>query len=610
VSSSRAARHRRSRLSLLAVVLLVAFVALSLRVTEVELAPGRRFSALESAQVDSAASLGALRGEILDREGRVLAMSELRCRVIGDPERVKFKRAEAALLATQLPGTSVSSLRSALERHAGYVVLAPSVPERVCARLEREIEQTTGSRRADLEGLAFAQTEVRVDPDSPMLSSLIGVVGANGKGLSGLEYSDNATLEAHSGKLEAERTAFGDLVPGTKRVVRRPEPGTSLELTIDSSLEYVAYHDLADQVVHTKAKSGTIVVLDARTGGVLAMASVARSASGAAVPTSQPLALTRVFEPGSVMKLTTFSGALSRHLVTPNERLWVPSHLILGGRYFHDAEAHPAEWMTVTQVLEHSSNLGTIEIAAKLGKQGVYDWMRRFGFDEPLHLGFPGDSPGLLRPPSTWSPAAMGSVPIGQSVAVSAMQLADAFDVVADGGIRRSPHLVAAKVLPSGAVLPTPLPPGRRIISTKVASEMRAMMETVVTGGTGVRAAIPGYAVAGKTGTAELPVHGKDQYRSGRFEATFAGFAPAENPAVVCVVTLDDPTHDPLDIYGGWSSAPVFKKVVAFALRLFAVPPSGLGPTTPLGGGRLAARAAESKGSSTARRSGSERATR
>jgi cell division protein FtsI (penicillin-binding protein 3) len=313
------------------------------------------------------------------------------------------------------------------------------------------------------------------------------------------------------------------------------------------------------------------------------MASVARSAAGTAVPTSQPLALTRVFEPGSVMKLTTFSGALTEGLVTPEQSLLVPSHLILGGRYFHDAEAHPAEMMTVTQVLEHSSNLGTIEIAAKLGKQGVYDWMRRFGFAEPLHLGFPGDSAGLLRPPSTWSPAAMGSVPIGQSVAVSAMQLADAFDVVADGGVRRAPHLVAAQVLPSGAVEPSPVPPGRRILSAKVVDQMRAMMETVVTGGTGVRAAIPGYAVAGKTGTAELPVTGKDQYRSGRFEATFAGFAPAQDPAVVCVVTLDDPTHSPLDIYGGWSAAPVFRQVVAFALRLYAVPPSGLGRGAGLG---------------------------
>jgi cell division protein FtsI (penicillin-binding protein 3) len=408
-------------------------------------------------------------------------------------------------------------------------------------------------------------------------------VGSNGKGLSGLEYEYQRVLSARSGKLRSERTVLGDQVPGSAKTVVPAVPGTSLELTIDSSLEYEAYSALSAQVVHTKAKSGTIVVLDARTGGVLAMASVARSAKGTAVPTSQPLALTRVFEPGSVMKLTTFSGALTEGLVTPEQSLLVPSHLILGGRYFHDAEAHPAEMMTVTQVLEHSSNLGTIEIAAKLGKQGVYDWMRRFGFAEPLHLGFPGDSAGLLRPPSTWSPAAMGSVPIGQSVAVSAMQLADAFDVVADGGVRRAPHLVAAQILPSGAVEPTPVPPGRRILSAKVVDQMRAMMETVVTGGTGVRAAIPGYAVAGKTGTAELPVTGKDQYRSGRFEATFAGFAPAQDPAVVCVVTLDDPTHSPLDIYGGWSAAPVFRQVVAFALRLFAVPPSGLGRGAGLG---------------------------
>jgi cell division protein FtsI (penicillin-binding protein 3) len=582
VTSRRAARPR-SRLGLLTAVLVVAFAVLAVRVGLVELAPGRHFSALEAAQVGTTDPVPALRGEILDREGRVLALSELRCQVIGDPERVTHPKAEAAVLARDLPGTNRAALERALERHVGYVVLATDEPERVCAALLHEVAQATGAKRAHLRGLAFGSTEVRVDPDAPMLSSLIGVVGSNGKGLSGLEYEYQRLLSARSGKLRSERTVLGDQVPGSAKTVVPAVPGTSLELTIDSSLEYEAYSALSAQVVHTKAKSGTIVVLDARTGGVLAMASVARSAKGTAVPTSQPLALTRVFEPGSVMKLTTFSGALTEGLVTPEQSLLVPSHLILGGRYFHDAEAHPAEMMTVTQVLEHSSNLGTIEIAAKLGKQGVYDWMRRFGFAEPLHLGFPGDSAGLLRPPSTWSPAAMGSVPIGQSVAVSAMQLADAFDVVADGGVRRAPHLVAAQILPSGAVEPTPVPPGRRILSAKVVDQMRAMMETVVTGGTGVRAAIPGYAVAGKTGTAELPVTGKDQYRSGRFEATFAGFAPAQDPAVVCVVTLDDPTHSPLDIYGGWSAAPVFRQVVAFALRLFAVPPSGLGRGAGLG---------------------------
>jgi cell division protein FtsI (penicillin-binding protein 3) len=582
VTSRRAARPR-SRLGLLTAALVVAFAVLAVRVGLVELAPGRHFSALEAAQVGTTDPVPALRGEILDREGRVLALSELRCQVIGDPERVTHPKAEAAVLARDLPGTNRVALERALERHVGYVVLATDEPERVCAALSHEVARATGAKRAYLRGLAFGSTEVRVDPDAPMLSSLIGVVGSNGKGLSGLEYEYQRVLSARSGKLRSERTVLGDQVPGSAKTVVPAVPGTSLELTIDSSLEYEAYSALSAQVVHTKAKSGTIVVLDARTGGVLAMASVARSAKGTAVPTSQPLALTRVFEPGSVMKLTTFSGALTEGLVTPEQSLLVPSHLILGGRYFHDAEAHPAEMMTVTQVLEHSSNLGTIEIAAKLGKQGVYDWMRRFGFAEPLHLGFPGDSAGLLRPPSTWSPAAMGSVPIGQSVAVSAMQLADAFDVVADGGVRRAPHLVAAQILPSGAVEPTPVPPGRRILSAKVVDQMRAMMETVVTGGTGVRAAIPGYAVAGKTGTAELPVIGKDQYRSGRFEATFAGFAPAQDPAVVCVVTLDDPTHSPLDIYGGWSAAPVFRQVVAFALRLFAVPPSGLGRGAGLG---------------------------
>jgi len=582
VTSRRAARPR-SRLGLLTAALVVAFAVLAVRVGLVELAPGRHFSALEAAQVGTTDPVPALRGEILDREGRVLALSELRCQVIGDPERVTHPKAEAAVLARDLPGTNRVALERALERHVGYVVLATDEPERVCAALSHEVARATGAKRAHLRGLAFGSTEVRVDPDAPMLSSLIGVVGSNGKGLSGLEYEYQRVLSARSGKLRSERTVLGDQVPGSAKTVVPAVPGTSLELTIDSSLEYEAYSALSAQVVHTKAKSGTIVVLDARTGGVLAMASVARSAKGTAVPTSQPLALTRVFEPGSVMKLTTFSGALTEGLVTPEQSLLVPSHLILGGRYFHDAEAHPAEMMTVTQVLEHSSNLGTIEIAAKLGKQGVYDWMRRFGFAEPLHLGFPGDSAGLLRPPSTWSPAAMGSVPIGQSVAVSAMQLADAFDVVADGGVRRAPHLVAAQVLPSGAVEPSPVPPGRRILSAKVVDQMRAMMETVVTGGTGVRAAIPGYAVAGKTGTAELPVTGKDQYRSGRFEATFAGFAPAQDPAVVCVVTLDDPTHSPLDIYGGWSAAPVFRQVVAFALRLFAVPPSGLGRGAGLG---------------------------
>jgi cell division protein FtsI (penicillin-binding protein 3) len=556
---------RRTRV--IRVVTVVLFALLALRLVAVQGFSGDRYSKISASQLSTTVQVPAERGGIFDRDGAVLAMSVPTSTVVGDPYLISDPAGEAARLAPVL-GLPTSQLEAELSERSGFVYLAHDVSQSAATKVSS----------LGLAGIDLLPSSKRVDPAGRIAAPLLGTVGSEGSGQSGLEYQYNDLLAGRSGSFDEQTSPSGVVLPGTTKQLSPARPGTGIELTIDQPLQYATEQSLGSAIVDYHAKSGIAVVMNSRTGEILAMANlVAGPQSGEVTEASQNLALTNVYEPGSVFKLVTFSAALTDGIITPQTALEVPNSLSIDGWTFHDAESHPTEQLTATQVLAQSSNIGTIEIAQALGKTRLAQQISALGFGKPTGLGYPGESTGLIRSdPSTWSGSDIGSTPIGQDDAVTAQQVLDMVNTVATGGVFVPPQLVRATVSSSGTVRATRAAAPHRVLSTGVSAELTTMMEQVVQDGTAVSAGVPGYSVAGKTGTAQIPdpVHGG--YIPGAYMATFAGFAPAQDPALSAIVVLDQPEP----IYGGVVAAPVFSQVMQYALHRYGIPNSPGGVTT------------------------------
>jgi len=545
------------------------FLLLGLRLVAVQLGSGGRVYRQLGAEETTVADVQpAARGAIYDRNGATLAMSVPVDQVVADPMLLRDPAAAANALAPIL-GTSAGALLPMLSEHSGYVVLTDTLPESAAAAVAR----------LDLPGVTLTPSFERVDPDGSLLAPVLGGVDAAGRGDGGLEYEYQAVLAGRPGERIEAVAPSGVPIAGTVRTVAAGRPGSSLELTIDQPLELVVHQLLSAGVAASKATNGMAIVMDPRTGAVLAMASVVRNAStGAVTAAAQNLPVDYVYEPGSVFKLVTFSAALEDGIINPDTVVQVPSVLPIDGAIFHDAEAHPAEPLTATQILAQSSNMGTILIAERLGVQRLADQISLLGFGHPTGLHFPGASPGIVKPVSQWSPTAIGSTPIGQDTGVTPLQVLDMFNTVANGGVAETPQLVAAVIGPSGHLHPVRPAPGRRLIAAGADAELAHMMESVVTAqGTAPGAAVPGYTVAGKTGTSQMPSP-TGGYIPGAYWATFAGFAPEENPALSAIVVLTRPDS----MYGGSAAAPIFSQIMQYALHRYDVPASPDGGVQPL----------------------------
>ncbi|MDE3085719.1 MAG: penicillin-binding protein 2 [Acidobacteriota bacterium] len=579
------------------VVVLLSFLALAVRLVMVQGLSGGHYAAIGTSEVTTTVSVPAERGGIYDRNGAVLAVSEPRSTVVADPYLVSHPVGEAAALAGHL-GVAESSLVTELSRRTGYVVLATRVAETTAKKIDG----------LHLPGINLLPATQRVDPVGTLAAPVIGAVNGSGAGASGIEYEYDKMLAGHAGKAVLHQTPDAVPLPGGSGG-SGAVAGSGLELTIDEQLQYVTEQALGAEVVASHAKSGTAIVMDSHTGQVLAMADlVADPARNSVAEAPLNNAVAMVYEPGSVFKLVTFSAALTAGLITPQEPFSVPNTMSIDGWTFHDAENHPTEQLTATQILAQSSNIGTIEIANLLGRTRLAQQIASLGFGRPSGLRFPGESAGLVNgDAATWSGSAMGATPIGQDDSVTPQQVLDMVNAVATGGVFVPPSLVRAVVRPDGTLGAAAPPSTRRVFSGAVATTLTTMMEQVVQDGTAVAAAIPGYTVAGKTGTAQVPDNKHGGYVPGAYMATFAGFAPAQDPVLSAVVVLEQPTP----IFGGTVAAPVFAQVMGYALHRYGVAPDQGGPggsgtaPAPLSGSPVAqggtATIAPTAGSSTGR---------
>ncbi|HJV08900.1 MAG TPA: penicillin-binding protein 2, partial [Acidimicrobiales bacterium] len=534
------------------------------RLADVQGFNARRYEVFGESQRIQSITLPAERGAILDRNMGELAVSTRRQTVWADPSAVADPVQAARALAPIL-NQDERELEDTLRTDGAFVYLARKVEDPVAAAV----------KRLNLPGIQFLEEPMRIVPSGTLAGPVIGQVGTDDEGLSGLEKQFEKALTGRAGELLVERDPGGNGIAAGLRQLHPSARGNNLVLTIDRAMQYETERVLSESIVSSKAKGGMAVVMDPTTGEILAMANLVVDKPGTPpVPPADNMALTRVFEPGSTNKVVTLSAALEEGVVEPGTRQNVADNLQVADALFHDSETHPLMWWSTADIMAHSSNVGTIQIAQRLGKAKMDKYLRAFGLADVTDLGFPGESGGLLPDLDEWSGTSIGSIPIGQGVAVTAVQMLAAYNIVANGGTYVAPSLVKATVDAGGKLSPAPAPETRRVISEETAHDVAAMLVGAVDIGTGTAARIEGYTVAGKTGTARKPSETTAGY-SDNYMASFAGFLPAEAPQLSAIVVLDEPTP----YYGGIVSAPVFAALGSFAIRHFGIPALPAAPT-------------------------------
>jgi cell division protein FtsI/penicillin-binding protein 2 len=518
---------------------------------------GDAYAAMAVRQHRETVVVPAARGTIFDRNGEPLAIGRQTTTVFANPQQVERPR-DVALAIGRTLGLQPAEVHAQLvDRSRGFVYLA------------RKAEPLSAERLEDigLAGLGFFPEELRTYPQGPVAAQVLGFAGTDNKGLEGLERSLEKVLAGRPGS----RTIVKDPTGRALDVVStRPEsPGKNVRLTLDHQIQANAEDVLKETVRRFGARSASAIVMDPYTGSVLAMA-VAPGYNANRFPTTRAdyrrnRAVTDTYEPGSTFKLVTIAAALEEGIVSPGTSFRLTSTIKVADRVIHEAHTGPTQDLTVRGIVERSSNVGTITIAQRIGEGRLADWIDRFGFGKATGIDFPGESAGFALPPGEWSGSTIGTVPIGHGIAVTPIQMARAYSAIANGGVLVAPHVVDSV---GGQAVERKR--GKRVVSRAVSNQMLSMLRGVVIEGTGTQAAIPGYTVAGKTGTAAKIDSETGRYSSSRYVASFVGLVPATKPRVVIMVMVDEPTGS---IYGGDVAAPAFREIARFNLQHLEVPP-------------------------------------
>ena len=510
--------------------------------------------------------IAALRGAVVDRDGNPFAYTVAASRVVADPQVVKNPGAVARAL-TALVDIPVPELTDRLSRDSRYVVLATQVTP----------ETTDAIEALELSGVSFEDDPVRLYPAGTVGGQVIGFVGREGAGLAGIEQTFQDDLAGTPGKRRVEVGSGGNPIPSGIDESTPATDGNSVTLTLDQDLQFVTEQRLGEACVDGATTRASAVVLDVKTGQVVAMASCPGYDPGKYGETDPELLgnplISDVFEPGSVMKAVTMSAALEEGVAEPDTVLSVDGHIQAGDRVVTDAHDHaPIDW-TVTGILAKSSNVGTIMLAREVGDEKLEHYLRAFGLGSTTGIELPGESAGILQDSEDWTASRAANVPIGQGVSVTTLQMASIYQAIANDGVRIEPRIVESVTAPDGRVADAPEPASTRVISSSTAEKMAYMLEAVVgPKGTAPLGQIEGFRVAGKTGTAQRANPECNCYEGGGYVTTFVGFAPADDPQYVVAVDLERPTSA---AEGGQVAAPVFADIMRYALTADAIVPSG-----------------------------------
>ena len=575
----------QDRIRKIVAIALVIFLLFGLRLIEIQAIRANGYVKKADTELSKSATLLAPRGTIYDINGVELARSISAMNIAVDQTVVNDPIAAASVVAPIL-GMSPAQLVPQLTGDRRYVLIAKDIsPEKW-----RQVDEAIGAYNSEvlktkegiskrIGGFVPERSYIRDYPSGKLTSSLVGIINDQGFGASGIESSLNDLLSGVNGKY-VYANGRGNIIPGTERVSVEAKSGTSVRLTIDRDVQWVAQNAISQAVSASRAQSGTVIVMDPKTGAILAQASA--PTFDPSVPSSITLeklknpAVQEVYEPGSTGKVITVAAALEEGLFSPESVFTIPYKMKVADQYFHDHEKHPTQRLTTAGVLAVSSNTGSIQIGQKLGKDVLYDYLRKFGIGESTNSKLPGESAGILHPVKNWSGTSLPTIAFGQGYSLTAMQATSVFATIANDGVRVSPSILAGVVDESGKYTPAKPNNSVRVLSSQTATDMRAMMESVVSSnGTAPSAAISGYRIAGKTGTANR-FNSACKCYSG-YTASFIGFAPADAPKYVISVTIQDPKgmH-----WGGALAGPVFKKVMSFVLQSERVQPTNATKTT------------------------------
>lgn len=504
-------------------------------------------------QQQNALETSPKRGNLLDRQGRELARSIQTVSLFVDPDGLEAGELEctASELAKALgenPSDLSKQLRDAQNEKRRFVWIARRL----------DVEQANPILALNLPGVQPVLEPKRYYPNGTLASHVLGFVGLDGQGLGGVEQSYNAKISGEPGRLFLERDATGK--PYESYEIAAKE-GQTVVLTIDQAIQYQAERALQAAVERSRAKSGSVIVLDPRSGEILALANAPsfdpNNVGASPAQHRSNWALQNVYEPGSTFKIVAFSAALEKKLGKPDDKIDCQMGAItVAGRLIHDHHAFGT--LTLTEALEKSSNVAAIKLGLRVGNESMYDFMTRFGFGSRTGIELPGETGGILRKVERWQPSSIGSIAMGQEVGVTPVQMATAFGALANDGLRIAPHIIREIRNSAGAVVYTAQPEQRRVVSAETAIALRGMLEGVTLRGTAKKAQLDGYSAAGKTGTAQKIDPKTRAYSRTKFIGSFVGFAPVSNPQVVIIVVIDEPAGA---YHGGEVAAPVFREV-------------------------------------------------
>ncbi|HEV8603124.1 MAG TPA: penicillin-binding protein 2 [Gaiellaceae bacterium] len=546
--------NRRIRLVL--AVFAVAFAAMFARAAWLQGVRAGSFERLADGQHRATLVDPGGRGGIYDRTGVQLAVGRQATSVYANPRQVRDPEALAAVVGHALRVDPAEMQQLLSDRSRGFVYLVRKADPTRAAAL----------KRMGIVGLGFIPEEQRVYPLNHVAAQVVGYAGTDNHGLAGLELGLERKLSGKPGSETVVRDPSGRAISVLESTAAHE--GQDVYLTIDHTIQAQAEAVLRSTLDRWHAKSASAIVLDPRTGDILAMA-VERGYDANQFPIiprdlQRNRAVTDTYEPGSTFKIVTVSAVLSEGLVTPRTAFTLPYEIHVADRVIRDAHPRGTERLTVDEILSQSSNVGTITLAEKLGSQRLSDWIGRFGFGHRTGIDFPGESPGIIPSLARWSGSTIGTLPIGHGVAVTPVQMAAAYATVANEGVWLRPHFVD-RIGAGGR----PTVPSRRVLAPRVAGQVLSMMRDVVLEGTGQEAKLPGYEVAGKTGTAAKP-DPSGGYSTSRYVASFVGIVPATRPRVVILVTIDEPQAS---IWGGVVAAPAFQEIARFDLQYLEIPP-------------------------------------
>ncbi|HET7452365.1 MAG TPA: penicillin-binding protein [Thermoanaerobaculia bacterium] len=534
------------------------------RLVQLQIVHGASYRARARQQQERTIVLPARRGSILDREGRELAVSVEAESVFAVPEKIADAAAASRTLA-RLLGLPVPEIARKLSSEKGFVWIARQIDDDAAAAV----------KAAKIPGIALLPELRRSYPNESLAGNALGYVGIDGRGLAGLEFQYDRMIHGRDGEMRVSRDARQESYALAPIPGREGTPGASLTLTLDRDLQFVAEKELAAGLAETGAKDASAVAIDPESGDVLAMATVPGFDPNryAEFPPSawrnRPIADS--FEPGSVFKVISGAAVIEAGVAGPSDPVDCGMGQIQVGKFFiHDAEHERFGVIPLSEVIAKSSNVGMVRVGLRLGPQRLYDAARGLGIGVPTAIDLPGENPGLLRDVSRWSGLSNAEISFGQEVSVTPIQIAVAVSAIANGGRRVQPRMVRTAVDAAGRAWYPPAVPSRRSLSASTAEAMNTILKGVVAEGTGKRAAVPGYVVAGKTGTAQKAIgHG---YARDKYVATFAGYAPADHPRIVLVVTVDEPRGQ---YFASEVAAPIFSRILARAMAILEVPPDG-----------------------------------